>query len=198
MENKPCIQEKFEKIFSGVVKSFSEIKEGEIKFEYDSSLNSYAYTSFFDYSSNPKRSNPRVIAGRIFSNLGDWEKEAILAHELGHYCRMKSYSAKRLERVAEWFHKACFYTIDHTRYSILRHKIERLQKWSNLNETYADNLALKAGYGNQILQALKETYKRHYERLSMIGKKCAEARIKHLEEILGNKREDLETEDKIF
>lgn len=176
--------EELEKTCSNIVKNFSEIKEEELKLEYDPFANGQAFISFLDDNSKQKRYSPIIVIGQDLLRLDDTSKEAVIAHEIGHYCRMKNYSAKRLERISGWLYLASSYNETHADIDYFKHKINRIQKWADMNEINADSKAFDAGYGKQVLHALKQTLDTYDESLSMIGKKNIIARIKNIEEKL--------------
>ncbi|MBM3199555.1 hypothetical protein FJZ53_01370 [Candidatus Woesearchaeota archaeon] len=181
-ENQETKIEEVKALYVKVLEKFPSLLFKEPRIDYDSSGGRYAAMSILDERG---RKDPVVLVGRIFFSLEDSEKEAIFAHELGHYCTMRNYSVERLKRTSMWTYRSSFYEASHAlankRFS---HEIKRLQKWTNMREIDADNKAAEAGYGKEVLQALKKTCEESWENCSMIGQNSLLARISNLEKKL--------------
>lgn len=185
-----------EKIYPKVLEKFPEIRKEEIGTEDASSL----FRLFFvlglrmnteKWPVSDKRPKASLVIGLQFYLLTDEEKEAAIAHELGHYIHhvKKSYNAKRVERMLGWNKSLKMYSFKSLKEMLdlnegEKHRFERLQKWYIMKELDADNKAINAGYGRSMLLTLKNLSESEYEHIGPVYQKEITARIKNLEEKL--------------
>lgn len=188
-------KERFKKMYSKVVKKFPNIKNDEITLCFDPFV-SYAEISLFDniriFHENEYVFDPKLSIGlSFFSKFNDKEREAVIAHELGHYdYRTRYRDLNRMKKVTKWVMDVNDYNMDVLKVKIIslfnkkkKHRIERLQGWYIMYELYADKKAAEAGYGKQMLAVLKKILP-EYHRLPPIFQKEITARINHLERML--------------
>ena len=131
-----------------------------------------------------------LIAGILFENFTYKEKEAIIAHELGHYEQSdKNQNNIRFLRQRAWdedynLHKRfrLFYKVAGLFSKKIKHKDERLKKRYLLAEIYADNKAAEAGYKEDLVSALKKILSLYA--FSVDTREKINIRIKNLEEKL--------------
>ncbi|MDP2908871.1 MAG: hypothetical protein Q8N77_03620 [Nanoarchaeota archaeon] len=174
-----------------VIGKFPEIKKYEIRLGYDPSVAYVRQTFYEDDESGAVVLWPLLVTGPDFFGLGEAEKEAIIAHELGHYIRGKRYGQKKLEKLSCLFEQLELYYKKDSEKAVVsisdkeKRKMERIQKCYNLHEVYADNEAIARGYGKQILSALGKITKEHYGRLTKACKEGVKARMQNLESRLG-------------
>ncbi len=184
---KNSIETELKRIYQEVLKSFPDVKEEELKLNYIPDLNDYIIFSPFEGSTESYR--PTLVIGRLLSELNNKEKEAVMAHEIGHYLRTKNYSMKRIVRAMNRYEKIQFYTEENITNEQFKHNVERLQKFFFMFENYADSKAIEAGYGEHVLSALKKTYNNHNKSFPAMSKRNICQRIKNLEEkIFGDKK----------
>lgn len=178
-----------------VIGKFPEIKKDELLLGYDSSV-AYARQMFCkDTSTGDTVIKALLVIGGHYFELDDGEKEAIIAHELGHYIRVKKYGLREMERkmekLSDLFWQLELYHKRGSGESVIdfsdkeKRKMERIQKCYNLHEVYADNESIARGYGKQILSALGKITKEHYGRLTKACKEGVKARMQNLESRLG-------------
>lgn len=176
-------KQEFEDRFSKVLKKFPDVKEGEIKIEYFPDAPEYIIFSPFE-GYFFRRYNPMLNIGKLFDIFSVEEQEAIMAHELGHYRRMRNKSFRKISWIVDTSTRIPSY-----RKAMLtkknKHEVQRLLKWYILFEGHADNEAVKEGYSKQLFSALKKAYKQ--KRIPILAKRGLEDRIKNLEEILEDK-----------
>lgn len=182
------------KTYIEVLEKFPEIRKEEIGIEEANSL----LRPFFvlglhmnieKWPVSDKRPKANLIVGLQFYLLADKEKEAAIAHELGHYVHnvKKSYNAKRAERMRGWNKSLKMYASKSLKEMLdlderEKHKFERLEKWYIMKEIDADNKAANAGYGKPMLLTLKKLSKNKYEHISPVYQKEMTMRINNLED----------------
>lgn len=180
-------EKKFKEIYSEVVNSFPSIEGWRIRLEYDPSFGDYA-SLITEEAFWPPRRKPRfnytICVGSSFYWLNNDEKKAVISHELGHYCKQKNCSAKKVEKEMKWWREIEKHENRLLKTQDLNHRINRLIKWRVLTENYADNKAFEAGYGNNVLGILKNIYQEEYDTMGLINDKILTARIKNLEDKL--------------
>lgn len=180
---KKPIEKNLKKVYQEVLKRFPDIKEEELELNYIKELDDYIVFSPFK-GVFLVRYHPTLIVGKLFLELDDKEKEAVMAHEMGHYLRIRNYSMKRIVRVMNRYESVSSYTEEKIRDEQFKHKVERLQKFFFMFEKYSDSKAIEAGYGVHVLSALKKVYTKHYETFPVMTKINIYQRIKNLEEKL--------------
>ena len=168
------------KLYQEVIKNFPDVKEDEIKIAYDNTL---------PYIASISADCTWIYLGEnFFKLLSKEEQKVCIAHELGHYIRDKNNHPNKIKRHDKWLREYRF-ILDHRILSSLskkkRHKKKRLQNWYILNECYADNQTIEAGYGHLNLKVLKRIKKRYIPLHDSLIKKEIKARIKNLEAKLG-------------
>lgn len=187
-----------ETYMKGLVRSVIEkeptIKEEEIKIMYKSPLlirilfgeNSLlsiapSYKFSFFLGKRVKSVRAKIIVGPNFLEESIYtheEKKAAMAHELlGHYKRDKR------RKTREIVSNCSSLKLQLGGIMKKRHNINRLKKWSLLDEIYADNAAADAGHGKNILSFLRKM--EDNEKLLPRGKEEIAIRIASLEERLG-------------
>lgn len=183
--------------YRSVLKRFPEIKEDEISIGYASHI-PYACLGFYkDMAKEDTVAKFVVLVGPFFFVLfDDEEKEAVIAHELGHYVYKKKHGLSEVERLSDEFEQLeSYYKRKNSEEKVVitysdeeKRRIEELQDRHNNYEVYADNEAVKRGYGKQKLSALKKIAERHYEHLSQMSKEAVKVRIERLKSELGKER----------
>lgn len=193
------------KLYSKVVKRFLNINRDDIKVEY---LPDYDYVgiSVLDYYKliimDELVKKPTLKAGPDFLRFSEEEKEATIAHELGHYEHDIKGMPEGIKRRTLWAVTIRLYhqiddpsTLD-TLAGLTHIKTEsakrilnffnkesrfaRLQKWNQMCDLDADNKAIDAGYGKGLLSALRKIYDKEYPRI--VRPDYLLERIKNLEE----------------
>lgn len=178
-------------IYRKVVKKFPEIDEKEVSIAFDFLAGYVAFTSIDTYkfiSHGEIAVKPTLYAGPSFFLLSDREKEMAIAHELGHYKREKGCSTAVLRRKTNFLKNMHDYSSMYLEDYLCAckkegHKIERLKKWNALNEVYADNEAVRAGYYNEMrsfLLDMKREYDHCYGGVHPILMDLLKDRIKNL------------------
>lgn len=167
------------KVYSKVLKKFKSIELGELKMLYLQDLDKYAELSAGEYGSF-------IVIGRKFFSLGKREMGAVIAHELGHYKKIRHYSHDRFIITNLRDEELVSYAKQGKNLpETYNHRFERLKKWCLLHEIDADNKAAKAGYGKPILNILISFAKAYeHKELHHILKEQIDDRIKNLEEKL--------------
>lgn len=172
-------EEEIKKTYSKVVKKFSGIKKNEIKLVYLDSLDDYAIMSPYYGTSLLHYYRPTLYVGGLIFELEKKEREAIIAHELWHYKRLKCYSLEKFEREIVWSKEIGSYTSKML--TKKKHRADRLAKWHFLCESYADKEAARLGYKKQIISSLKKICKDN-PNMPPLAKQVNNMRIKKLEE----------------
>jgi hypothetical protein len=127
-----------------------------------------------------------LAASRPFFDMSESLKKGTIAHELGHYVEVaRRPNLNNIMRKIKWIGESKYYTQHKFEIGFcklfdkkVRHKDHRIRQWYLLSEMYADNKAFEAGYGKELLGALK------YLVGKGANKKYAGIRIKNLEEKL--------------
>jgi len=182
-----------------VLEKFPNIKKGEIGTESASSL----FRPFSvlglrmnteKWPASDKRPKANLVVGLQFYLLTDEEREAAIAHELGHYTHhvKKVYNINRIRKSQEWNKNLKMYASKSPKEMLdlserEKHRFERLEKWYIMKELGADNKALNAGYGRSMLLTLKNLSENEYEHIGPVYQKEITMRIKNLEEKLEGK-----------
>ncbi|MBM3199556.1 hypothetical protein FJZ53_01375 [Candidatus Woesearchaeota archaeon] len=143
-----------------VTKSFEQLRENEIGIEYHPLKRSYASLAI------SKESNTfRMIVGNLFFELPEEEREAAIAHELGHYIRLRGRGDRNKGLMKKLNIEFMNYSLSGIAKSDLR--AERLMRRVKLSEYDADKKAVEAGYGPQLLSLLKNLVIKHGSNKSM-------------------------------
>lgn len=178
---KPLYDKKeLKKVYLDVVKKFPDIKPKELKLEcypLDSTAGLLMFNFLFKYE-------PTLIVGRFFFSLSPLEKEATIAHELGHYHRLRKYGRKKLLNTLTLNFIACNYQENSEADERKKRFYNRVEKWYALFESYADNKAAEAGYAAGLISVLKKICQREGDGLQPMVKKGNLLRIGKLEEKL--------------
>ncbi|MBM3199558.1 hypothetical protein FJZ53_01385 [Candidatus Woesearchaeota archaeon] len=161
-----------------ILKKFKNIGLEELNIMYSQEADKYAALSAGEYQSF-------LVIGKKFLTLSKGEMRAVIAHELGHYERLKDYSRKRFIltnlRDEEFFN----YAKEGKTQGKYKHRFDMLKKWSLLHEIDADNKALKAGYGEPMLNILKSfTNSKEFGTMHPLLKEQMMLRMKSLEDKL--------------
>lgn len=175
-------EEEIKKTYFKVIKKFSGIKKNEVNLVYLNSLDDYAIISPYYGTSLLYYYRPTLYAGCLIFELEKKEREAIIAHELWHYKRLKCYGLKKFEREIAWGEEIGSYT--NKMLTKKKHRADRLTKWHFLCESHADKEAARLGYKKQIISSLKKICKDHPD-LSPLVKQVNAMRVKNLEGKLG-------------
>lgn len=166
------ILEEFERVYSRVVEKFPEIKKEELKLKH---MDDFEYVSFLMIDDkkyleeNKIVIDPSMIVGAKFLEFSEEEKEASIAHELGHYTRYKKSSPKKVGKSILYAYIMSVYANSPEMWQLeemdsnIRHKMKRVKKWHFMQEVYADNRAIEAGYGKVLINVLT----RHLKKYSM-------------------------------
>lgn len=175
------------KLYFKVLEKFPSISKEDGKISIDQkTLFAHISVEYDEHSYKPKLRFNLIIDNLLFTLPEDW-REAIIAHELGHYCQItKNFNARRFKRQVRWAECSDFYYNHRDITDVLKflnkkhvHREKRVQKWFIMREIYADNKALEAGYGYGILSLLK-SYRGIY-----FDSKESDERINNLEHMLG-------------
>lgn len=135
--------------YMDVVKSFPDIKEGEIKISYGDKWNDLAcYKIGYRLHNKIK---PEIIIGKTFFETTKEDQEGIMAHEIGHHERMKYYSLPKIKRLKRLRFLYSINVVPNSR----PYWKERLEKWYILNETAANNKVAKTKHGESLLKYYK-------------------------------------------
>ncbi|MDP2908872.1 MAG: hypothetical protein Q8N77_03625 [Nanoarchaeota archaeon] len=151
-------------VYRKVVKKFPEIDEKDVSITFDFFAGYVAFTSIDAKKfilNGEVVVKPTLYVGPNFFLLSDREMEMAIAHELGHYKRERGYSNNVLRRKTNFIKTMHNYSSMHLEDYLCAckkegHKIERLKKWNMLNELYADNEAVRAGYYKELLSFLED------------------------------------------
>jgi len=180
------IQEYIHDMYRSVVKSFVDIfdmKEDEIKIRYKKDMDGTASYHHILHTRAAK-----ILLKSDFFYLSKEEQKGLMAHEIGHHIEYKECSIPKLKRKAKW---SRMYEGSRKIPDSRPHWRKRIEKWGILNEMAADNNAVKAGFGKQILERYKRLYS-EYNDYSNFGKKRLDKYHKVLEKMLANLEQKLE------
>ncbi|MBM3199553.1 hypothetical protein FJZ53_01360 [Candidatus Woesearchaeota archaeon] len=178
-------KQKYTKIF----KSFPDIKDDDIALTYASYV---PYAKLRTYEADGKIIKTVIVLGLFFYELfDDEEREAVVAHELGHYIHRKNRSISEAKELSDKFYELeSYYKRRDSEEKVVitytdeeKHRIKELQDIHNAYEFYADDKAIKSGYGEQILSSLEKIAEKHYNRLSRMSKESVKARIERLKQM---------------
>ena len=184
-----------EKTYLRTLENFPEIGKEGIKIRY-LGLTDYAYMLMVDpykfLYENEVVVDPMIIIGDKFLESDEQEKEAMLAHELGHYCRYKKYSIHKIRQTVKRNTLVKEYDDAFTEIVTIidpkiGHMVKRLRKWNMLQELYADKRAAGARYGKSLIKLLEKHYSQYYEILQPRMREEVETRIRNLKKLLGEK-----------
>jgi hypothetical protein len=151
-------------LYKKVVKDFLEIKEGEIKLDYNHFVGSVGF-SLIDLEKYDVLGEivlkPTLVIGPFFPFFTQEEKEASIAHELGHYMYDKKLSNVRIE--ARLKHNEELWHLENALNNMLpspftEHKTKRLKQFRIAKENQANKEAAKAGYGAKLLNLYINSY----------------------------------------
>ena len=197
LENFPMEGTELERTYLRTLENFPEIKRGDIKIKYLRSTD-YALMLMVDplkfVYENKVVVDPMIIICDKFLESDEQEKEAMLAHELGHYSRYKK-RGQSINKIRQNVNRnmlvksynnpsiQAFITLDPK----MAYKVKRLQKWNMLQELYADKRATEAGYGKGMVKLLEKHYSQYYEMLQPTAREEIETRIRNLKKLLGEK-----------
>lgn len=183
------LEKELKEMYLKVVKKFPQIKESEITIKYPTNV-----IAGITLVQGKNGFHGRLDASKFFFDdyqLGftDEEREAVIAHELGHYdYYKKNFNSRRINRIVKWNNKSHLYDEFPTFFYMVglfskrtRRNIKRLEKWYMMTEMYADSKAAEAGYDRQISSALE---KLSYHIDDFTEWKRVKIRIKELEKIL--------------
>lgn len=186
-----------EKIYLKVLENFPEIKKEDLKLVRLPFYNpAYACLLMvnpikFMYN-NEVVVDPMIILGDKFLESDEQEKEAMLAHELGHYSRYKRYSIHKIRQTVK--RNTLVKEYDNAFTEIVTiidpkigHMVKRLRKWNMLQELYADKRAAGTRYGKGMVKLLEKHYSQYYEMLQSTQREEIETRIRNLKKLLGEK-----------
>ena len=146
------------KLYIKVIKDFPEVKESEIELNYNpfSGLASFSLIDHLRYRSLGEIVfKPTLQIGLNFFKFKDEDKEAIIAHELGHYISNKKLSNKRID--SRMRHNQELWNLEYALNNNLpspfnEHKTKRLKQFKIARENKANKEAAKAGYGKTLLK----------------------------------------------
>jgi hypothetical protein len=194
LENFPMEGTELEKTYLRTLENFPEIKKGDIKIKYLKSTD-YALMLMVDplkfVYENKVVVDPMIIICDKFLESDEQEKEAMLAHELGHYSRYKK-RGQSINKIRQNVNRnmlvksynnpsiQAFITLDPK----MAYKVKRLQKWNMLQELYADKRATEAGYGKVLINVLTRHLKEYNMFFAPVQRDEMTIRIKNLEEKL--------------
>jgi len=171
--------DKLKRIYQKVVKNFPEIEKDDIRIEFERVPHDIGI-AMIDYERYEAKGevirDPTIYVGLYFFGFKEKEMEAAIAHELGHYMHYKNFSTDMLRRLIKWVIAS----------NEMSYTNKRIQKWSLMDEIYADEQALKAGYGKPLISSLKHVLQTYYKTLPQIGKKELNVRIENLEKKVEN------------
>lgn len=171
-----------DKIYSKVVKKFPEIKKKEITLKYQAPV-CYAELRLIDpieyFVWHKLIKYPVIAAGCMFFEVNRGEREAIIAHELGHYKRHKKSNINKIKKHINMFQEVGIYKLIETGTNP-NHKMKRMIKCLTMHELYADQEAIKAGYSKSLLSFLERILNRHEDELSRLQREELRLRIKNL------------------
>lgn len=167
LENFSMEGTELERTYLRTLENFPEIRRGDIQIKYLISID-YALMLVVDpykfVYENEVVVDPMIIIGDKFLESDEQEKEAMLAHELGHYdYYTKNLNPYRFSRLVKWTDKSELYDKYQIFFDIagffskrINHKVKRIQKWYLLTEVYANRKAAEAGYGKHMISAMKK------------------------------------------
>jgi len=196
--DKTSRQESAKKSYLKVVDRFENINKDDIEVVYAPEFVSLGGLMILEYEVinnklTPKivddkmNLNPTLMIGEYFFNLPHNEREAIIAHELGHYHHFNKNPTLERAIKMDARERAYKYLTIMEQYNpdeITSHLSKQLKKWHTLHEVYADNQAAKAGYAIPSLNLIRNIYEHNKELLADTPKKEQEARIANLEKII--------------
>ncbi|MBM3199564.1 hypothetical protein FJZ53_01415 [Candidatus Woesearchaeota archaeon] len=163
--------------YEEVVKKFPHIKESDIKPEFDPDYGVCGLGYKLDLNNyHDWETDYLITAGYSFFEMPKDLQEGVLAHELGHYCHAaKHQNFMRFVRHRRWINESKERLTNKMPESKGTHRDTRMKRWYLLSEMHADNKAFEAGYGKQLLDALK------FLRSTSLVKEYVDKRIENLE-----------------
>ncbi|MBM3199557.1 hypothetical protein FJZ53_01380 [Candidatus Woesearchaeota archaeon] len=190
---KDKVLEELKRIYSKVTERLPELKKEELSLRYSENID-YVIFLMVDEKKFLKENkiviSPSITVGLKFLTFTEEEKESAVSHELGHYCRYKRSSPVKVEKSMLYVQVLNAYAanpkiwvLEEMDYEI-KHKIGRVKKWHYMQEMYADNKAFEAGYGQALLNVLKNHIATYHDALAPVHKKELNLRINNLEEKL--------------
>lgn len=180
--------------YVSVLKRFPDIGKGEIELVYASYV---PYANLKVYKEKGDSVKTVMTLGLFFFELFDEkEREAIIAHEAGHHVYRKKHSPSEAKKLSDEFDELeSYYKRKNSEEKIVitytdeeKRRMKELQDNHNAYEFYADDEAVKLGYGQQILSSLEKIAEKHYNRLSQMSKEAVKSRIERLKLIEKNER----------
>lgn len=182
-----------ERAYSKVVEKFPSIKKEELKLKYSDNLE-YVIFLMVDEEKFLKEQklviDPSITVGSKFLSFTEEEKESAITHELGHYSRYKRSSPKKIEKSMFYTSLLNVYASNPAMWTVeemdkeIRHKMGRVKKWHYMQEVYADNKAVEAGYGKVLINVLTRHLDKYGMMLVPVHRDELTIRIKNLEEKL--------------
>ncbi|MBM3199561.1 hypothetical protein FJZ53_01400 [Candidatus Woesearchaeota archaeon] len=173
-------------VYHDVAKKFKDLNVQDVTIKYAPDMDDYAVLS--PYGEDEKRKKPTLFVGHLMFNLDKEEIEAVIAHELGHYVRIKNYSWEKFKKQSDWSQEIGDYTSHMLKDEAVKHRVKRLQNWYFLIESYADKQAADKGYAKHIVSSIKKINRWHEKEMPLLAKRNDAKRIKSLEKILKEKR----------
>jgi len=183
MKFKKIYEEDLEKVYKKVIENIPELKEIDIELEFNNGFPDSAGISVVNsklyFFKGEIKIEPRIIIGYKWMMVNDDEKEAIIAHELGHYHRHSKYfnNNYKMKNFANW-------VLQSSGQRHKRHSKDTLLNWKLMHELYADSYAAKLGYGEKLKDHLQKFIHKKFGNVSPTSKKLTEKRIENLERIL--------------
>lgn len=173
-----------ERLYKEVLERFPEIKPYEISLHFQGGSGLHASMAIDRHMLDfQKKVSGVLIINELFHKLSNEEKKELIAHEIGHYKRVRKKTPEKIKKMIE-LEFLC--TSGNYRYLRNRNK-ERFVKWYMLKEMDADNCVLEAFPGRAFLQHLKTNYKEYAHMMNKELKQVIEARIANLEEKISEK-----------
>lgn len=180
-------EKNLKRLYTEVVKDFPKIREKDISTDFNISVKVAGLIYRLDLDEYGDWKVDFILAAsRPFFDMSESLKKGTIAHELGHYVEVaRRPNLNNIMRKRKWIGESKYYTQHKFKIGFYKlfnkkekHKDHRIKQWYLLSEMYADNQAFEAGYGKELLGALK------YLISKGANKKYAGIRIKNLEEKL--------------
>lgn len=180
-------------ILDKVRKKYPEIK-GEIEVQ---SLEEDCFTMYVELNFMSKSYIPKLVVSTRWDKFSKEEKEAIIAHELGHVIqRNKNRNPLRSRRLQSLYigFNLMMENKMHNKSNEYSKRDRFLEKYKTLMEMHTDKELARRGYGEGMLKFLKtNTIMNELKHLEgtqnyEIGKRITKARINNLEKILENEK----------
>lgn len=185
-----AILKDLERAYSRVVEKFPCIRKEELKLKYSNNME-YVIFLMVDEEKFLKEQklviSPSITVGSKFLSFTEEEKESAIAHELGHYSRYKRSSPKKIEKSMFYTSLLNVYAGNPAMWAVeemdkeIHHKMGRVKKWHYMQEVYADNKAVEAGYGKVLINVLTRHLDKYGMMLVPVHRDELTIRIKNLE-----------------